>query len=378
MSAGSWILGETWFCIGNRRLSRGRLEPARTALDHAVRRLPRSAPARIRAGVAAWHAGDADAAAAFFARARTVAPENPAATLFHALFLLDRGRPAEARDRLEPVARDHPENSIAHAALGLAVLRAGDERTGLELLDRHLDLASPLVQSLFLVTAERRLADRLGSAEVVRSWVATEEFEKRVGETDTSFVDAIPGALLRWIDVARLTRVFGLERLRRRGYRGPLLDAATHQDEGRYEVAIRSLNRALELGAGARAVRFELARCRIAAGRFGDALRTVREMEKAGAAEAETALARGVAELGAGRPDQALPALEKSAAETREPFDRMMVALALLFAGKDAEARAAFEGALASDRGIWLRYRRRVHRAATEEGGNGREPSSGE
>ncbi|MCA9752649.1 MAG: tetratricopeptide repeat protein [Gemmatimonadetes bacterium] len=124
--------------VARLRAAEGDLEGALAALEITLRLQPDYAPAHWRHGRWAFDLGRLDEAEQAFRVCEKLEPDAPYAPIELARIDLQRGEPEAAIERLEPVVRRDPEDTLAYHVLAAAYRQAGDVDAAREALT-HTD-----------------------------------------------------------------------------------------------------------------------------------------------------------------------------------------------------------------------------------------------
>jgi tetratricopeptide (TPR) repeat protein len=141
-------------------LQRGEVEQAARAASASLARRPDHVPTLIIAGRAARASADLAAAAVFFRRAMTLAPERADAAFYACITLLERGDP-EAQALLPRLLAQFPDDAEGWRNLAAALQKAGQPEAALVGLTRAAhaapSVALHLQRGMLLESLDRRV-----------------------------------------------------------------------------------------------------------------------------------------------------------------------------------------------------------------------------
>ncbi len=227
----------------------GRPGEAIKAFDEVIALFPKHARAHGQRALALAAAGRVGEGVRAARRAAELAPKSHAPLLFLGRIHYDAGQLEEARKSFSAAARLDPENRLAQAWLGLALLAMGRTRQGAELLADHLRYTNTLLEARALALAEKFLWQHKERARSLEEQLTPDE-----GGRD----DAPAGAGLRLISAIRTLLLWPLARLRGKAP-AAMLAAEEALSVGEWGKAVAALRRAEEAGADAGGVALSLA-----------------------------------------------------------------------------------------------------------------------
>lgn len=135
--------------LGNALLAAGRTEDGLKYLQQAQEQTPNSAPLFTEMASGALASGRTDLAISQLRRATELAPDRlPPATLL-IMALLDKGEKAEAKQRADALAEQHPDDPVVANTLGVVALSQKDRPAAREYFAKAVSLNPQFREPLF-------------------------------------------------------------------------------------------------------------------------------------------------------------------------------------------------------------------------------------
>ncbi|HUU55268.1 MAG TPA: tetratricopeptide repeat protein [Armatimonadota bacterium] len=295
-SVRAWRRADHHYTKGSRLLRSGKPGEAVKAYAEVLAVFPKHARAHIqraKALAAAGRTGDAVRAAK---QAADLAPKNHAPLLVLGQIQYDTAHYEEARKAFAAAARIDPENNMAKAYLGLALLAMGRTEEGAPLLEEHMLYGYEGLEARLLTLAEGYLWEHGDEARSLEDQLTPDEGAREEGPA---------GFGLHVASALRIVLLWPLARLRGQ--------TAVWRLKAEEAFSVREWDKAIA---------------------------ALQEMERAGADPEDTAASLGMAYLEVRKPEAAAEQFMRLPENVRREPDIALLAGAALFdAGRHEEAR---------------------------------------